>query len=318
MKYKLIAGRSNMELAEKVAEILQKKLTPADLKNHNDGEIYCRINGSVRGSHVFVIQSTSFPANDNLMELIIMVDALKRASAKKITAVIPYLCYARQDRISAPRESLTAKLVADMIVLSGVDQVIAFDLHTPQIQLGFNIPVDELSAIPIMAKYILEKNIDNMVVVSPDGGGKKRAEKLANAISASTSTIDKERTSHGKSKVMGISGKVKGKVAFLVDDMIDTGETIVNAVKALKKRGAKDVYICATHGVLSKKAKENLNCKEIKEVILTDSIQIPKEKLNANITILSIAPYIAASIKCATKGNSMNKVLNGYYSQLKK
>jgi ribose-phosphate pyrophosphokinase len=317
MDYRLIAGRSSLELSGKISEYLQKELTPVVAKNHNDGETYFRIEESVRGTHAFVIQSTSYPANDNLMELLIMIDALKLASAEKITAIIPYFGYARQDRkVDQQRESITAKLVANMIMVAGVHRIITFDLHTNQIQACFNIPVDELSAIPAMAKYLLSKKMDNMVVVSPDAGGVKRAKSLAEKIFVNFGMMEKERTSHGKANILNLFIDVKDKIVILVDDMVDTAGTITEAVKVLKAKGAKRVIICATHGVLSKNAVELLNNSEVEEIVLTDSINIPKEKLSDKIKIVSVAPLLGEVIKCMVEGGSMHKTADRYHYNL--
>lgn len=313
----LISGSSNPELAAKVSEKVGIKLTPVEIKRFNDGEIYVRVKESVRGSHVFIIQPTSFPANDTLMELLIIVDALKRASAKEITAIMPYFGYARQDRKSISREPITAKLVADLIERAGVHRVVTFDLHADQIQGFFNIPVDNIAAMPILAKCLLEKNLQDIVVVAPDVGGTTRARRLAKSLYCDMAIIDKRRPAHGESKVMHLIGEVKDKTAILIDDIIDSGGTISNAAIELKKRGAKEVYICATHAVFSKDAIPNLSKKEIKEVIITDTIRLPDEKKIPKVTVVSLASFIEELINCIYEGEPMGVVVEGKFKDIK-
>jgi ribose-phosphate pyrophosphokinase len=313
----LLGGSANPELAEKVSKSLGVELTPVKVKRFNDGETYVRVEKSVRGSHVFIIQPTSAPANDNLIELLIIVDALKRASAHEITAVIPYFGYARQDRKATSREPITAKLVASLLEKAGVNRVVTFDLHVDQIQGFFDVPVDNLVAMPIIAKNIIEKNIKDIVVVSPDVGGATRARRLAKVLDAEIAIIDKRRSAHGVSKVMNLIGEVKGKNAILLDDIIDTGGTISNAASELKKKGAKDVYICATHAVFSKDAAEKLSNEDIKEVIITDTIQLPKEKKIPKIKTVSLAPFIAELINCIFEGEPMGVIVEGKYNKIK-
>jgi ribose-phosphate pyrophosphokinase len=294
----LLSGSSNPELAEKISKKLDIPLTPVEIKRFNDGETYVRIGKSVRGSHVFIIQPTSPPVNDNLMELLIITDALRRASAKEITAVIPYFGYSRQDRKSLPREPISAKLVSHLIEEAGVDRVITFDLHVDQIQGFFYIPVDNLAAMPILAKSILDKKLDDVVVVSPDVGGAKRARRLAEVLHTEMAIIDKRRQAHGKSEVLNVIGEVKDKNAILIDDIIDTAGTISNAASEIKKRGAKKVYICATHPILSKDAVKKLGNKDIEEIIVTDTIKIPEEKMLSKIKVVSLSDFIAQLIDC--------------------
>ncbi|MBD3164613.1 ribose-phosphate diphosphokinase [Candidatus Woesearchaeota archaeon] len=307
----LLVGTASKKLGEKVATHLNEELTPINVKSFNDGETYIRINKSVRGSHVFVIQSTSPPVNDSLMELLITVDALKRASAKEITAVIPYFGYARQDRKSTSREPITAKLAANLLESAGVNRVVTFDLHVDQIQGFFNIPVDNLGAMPILARPIIEKKLKNAIIVSPDVGGAKRARRFAELLGVDMAIIDKRRTEHGKSEIMNLIGEVKGKTAILIDDIIDTAGTISNAASELAKRGAKDVYICATHALFSKDAVEKLGNKDIKEIIITDTIELPKEKITEKIKAVSLSKFLAELIDCIFEGSPMGVIVEG-------
>lgn len=309
----LISGTANQELAKNIAKNLGVKIASVIIKRFNDGETYSRINESVRGSRVFIIQPTSNPVNDNLMELLIMIDALKRASAGEITAVIPYYGYSRQDRKSISREPITAKLVASMLEAAGADRIVTIDLHVDQIQGFFNIPSDNLTAIPILAKAIADKNLNNIVVVAPDAGSATRVRRLADLLLSDVAIINKRRTAHGRSKVMELIGHVKGKNAILFDDIIDTGGTIANAAAELKKKGAEDVYICATHPVFSKNAIKNLDSKYIKEVIVTDTIRLPKNKQIPKIKVVSVAPFLAEIINCIFQGEPMGVVVQKRY-----
>lgn len=313
----LLSGSSNPELAEKISKNLGIELTPVDIKRFNDGETYVRVEKSVRGSHVFIIQSTSPPVNDKLMELLILIDALKRASAKEITAIIPYYGYSRQDRKAASREPITAKLVASMIEKAGANRVVCFDLHVDQIQGFFNIPVDNLSGMPIIAKSLIDKKLKDVVIVSPDVGGATRARRLAKALDTDMAIIDKRRPAHGKSEIMNIIGEVEGKNAILIDDIIDTAGTISNAASAIKKKGAKDVYICATHAILSKEAIKKLSNEDIKEVIVTDSIKIPEEKKIPKIKVVSLAPFISELINCIFEGEPMGVIVEKKQREVK-
>ncbi|MFH1187928.1 MAG: ribose-phosphate pyrophosphokinase [bacterium] len=314
----LISGTSNPQLAGDIAKNLGVELTPTTIKQFNDGETYARINESVRGSSVFIIQSTSTPVNDNLMELLITIDALKRASAGEITAVIPYYGYSRQDRKSTSREPITAKLAASMLETAGADRVVTIDLHVDQIQGFFNVPSDNLTAMPILAKAIAEKKLKDVVVVAPDAGSATRARRLADLLLADIAIINKRRTAHGESKVMELIGDVKNKNVILLDDMIDTGGTIANAAAELKKQGANDVYICATHAIFSKDAVQKLDSEDIKEVIVTDTIEIPKPKQIPKIKIVSIAPFVSEIINCIFRGDPMGVIVEDKYNSVKK
>ncbi len=298
---KIFSGTANPEFAEAVASHMGTRLSNAKISRFSDGEIYIRIEENVRGADVFVIQPTCYPGDKNLMELLIMLDALKRASAARITAVIPYYGYARQDRKTQGREPITAKLVANLITTAGADRVLTADLHAGQIQGFFDIPLDHLTAIPILANYFVEKlgERDDIVVVSPDVGGVVRARRFAEYLKAAIAIVDKRRPREipNVSEVMEVVGEVKGKVAIIVDDIIDTAGTIVNASEAIVERGAIEVYACATHAVLSGKAIERLKNSPIREVLLTDTIPLPREKRIEKIKIRSMAPLFAEAIR---------------------
>ncbi len=298
---KIFTANSNKNVAMEIAKYLSLSVGESDVITFSDGEISVSIQESVRGSDVFVVQSLSTPVNDNLMELLIMIDAFKRASAGRITAVIPYLGYARQDRKTKARDPISAKLVADLITVSGADRVLSMDLHCPQIQGFFNIPVDHLLGVPILAPYYCEKFKDqkeNCVVVSPDLGSVTRARNFATRFEAPLAIVDKRRQKANVCEVMNIIGDVKGKDVILVDDMIDTAGTLCNAAKAIiEVGGAKNVYACATHGVLSGPAIERIQNSVIKELVLLDTISLPQEKLIDKITILPVGPVFAQAIQ---------------------
>ena len=270
---KLLSGNSNKPLSKSIAKYLKSKLVNSSIRNFSDGEIYVEINENIRGNSIFLIQSVSSPANDNLMELLLCIDALKRSSAKNITAVIPYFGYARQDRKVAPRTSISAKLVSNLITKAGADRVVTVDLHAGQIQGFFDIPVDNLFATPIFARHVKKKiKSKNLICVAPDVGGTERARALGKILNVGLAIVDKRRPKPGQSQVMNIIGDVKGKTCILVDDIIDSGGTIVNAAKALKNRGAKEVYVYITHGVLSGEAVNKIKKSVIKNLVITDTI----------------------------------------------
>ena len=305
---KLLSGTGNLKLSKKIAQNLKLKLVNSNIKRFADGEIYVEINENIRGNSIFVIQSISTPANDNLMELLICIDALRRSSAKNITAVIPYFGYARQDRKVVPRTAISAKLVSNLITNAGAHRIVTVDLHAGQIQGFFDIPVDNLFSTPIFSKHI-KKNISNknLICVAPDVGGVERARALGKKLNVGLAIVDKRRPAPGKSQVMNIIGNVKGKNCLLVDDIIDTGGTIVNAAKALKEKGAKDVYAYVTHGVLSGKATEQINNSKIKKLILTDTIDNSnKIKKSSKIVILSISNLMAEAIKRISNSTSVS------------
>ncbi len=295
---KLFGGRSNPELTIEVCKYLEIEPGKILLKNFSDGEIQVEIQENIRGDEVFVLQSTCPPVNDNLMELLIIMDALKRASAKSITAVIPYFGYARQDRKVKPRVPISAKLVADLITVAGANRVVSMDLHAGQIQGYFNIPVDNIFAAPVLLKYIKSKFLDNLVIVSPDAGGVERARAFAKRLDASLAIIDKRREAANVSEVMNVIGDVKGKVAVILDDMVDTAGTLTQAAEALAKRGAKKIYACATHPVLSGPAIERIEASPIETLVVTNTIPLgEKAKRCKKIQVLSIAELLGETIK---------------------
>ena len=286
-------------MAKKIAEHLGVSLGDAQVGKFSDGEIYVNINETVRGSDVFVVQSTCDPVNDNLMELLIMIDAFRRASAGRITAVMPYFGYARQDRKAKARDPISAKLVADLIATAGADRVLTMDLHAPQIQGFFNVPVDHLLGVPVLAKFFREEMkdvLENIVVVSPDLGSVTRARNFAQRLDAPIAIIDKRRPKANVSEVMNIIGDIKGKTAILVDDMIDTAGTITNGAQALIDRGASKVYACCTHGVLSGPAIERIKNSCIEQLVMLDTITLSDEKKIDKIKTLSVAPIFGEAI----------------------
>lgn len=295
---KIFAANSNPDLAKEIARHIGVPMGNSQVTYFSDGEISVNIYETVRGSDVFVIQSICSPVNTNLMEMLIMIDALKRASAGRITAVIPYYGYARQDRKVKARDPITAKLVADLITSAGADRVLTMDLHAAQIQGFFNIPVDHLVGIPILAQHYLERNFmgDDLVVVSPDLGSVTRARNFANRLNAPLAIIDKRRPRANVAEVMNIIGDVRGKRAILIDDLIDTAGTFQQGAIALAQYGVKEVYGCATHGVLSGPAIERISQSPIKELVITNTIPLPLEKQHEKIRVLSVAPIIAEAI----------------------
>lgn len=293
---KVFSLNSNRGLAEEIVKHLGVELGKSSVSRFSDGEIQINIEESIRGSEVFVIQSTSEPVNEHLMELLIMIDALKRASAATINIVMPYYGYARQDRKARAREPITAKLVANLLETAGATRVIAIDLHAPQIQGFFDIPVDQLMAVPILANYFNEKQLSDVVVVSPDHGGVTRARRLADRLKTPIAIIDKRRPRPNVAEVMNIIGDIDGKTAIIIDDIIDTAGTITLAAEALIEKGAKEVYACCTHPVLSGPAIERIERSSIKELVVTNTIALPEEKKITKITQLSIAPLLSEAI----------------------
>ena len=270
---KILTGNSNKNLSSKISKYLKNKLVNSSIRKFSDGEIYIEINENIRGNSIFIIQGISSPANDNLMELLLCIDALKRSSAKNITAVIPYFGYARQDRKVVPRTSISAKLVSNLITKAGADRIVTVDLHAGQIQGFFDIPVDNLFSTPIFARHIKRKiKSKNLICVAPDVGGVERTRALGRKLDVGLAIIDKRRPTPGKSQVMNVIGNVKGKTCIITDDIIDSGGTIVNAADALIKRGAKEVYVYVTHGVLSGEAVEKVKKSKIKNLVVTDTI----------------------------------------------
>jgi ribose-phosphate pyrophosphokinase len=309
---KLVAGNSNPRLAEAIAAHLKTTLAKAVVRRFADMEIFVEILENVRGADVFVVQSTSFPANDHLMELLIIIDALRRASARRITAVIPYYGYARQDRKPGPRTPISAKLVANLITRAGADRVLTADLHAGQIQGFFDIPTDNLFAAPVMVRDIRERfDLSKLMVVSPDVGGVVRARGLAKRINAPLAIIDKRRERAGESEVMNVIGEVKGYTCVLVDDIIDSGGTLINAADALINNGAVDVYAYITHGVLSGGAVARITGSQLKELVITDSIQPTAEVSGArNIRVLSIATLIAEAVERTAEERSVSSLFD--------
>ena len=305
---KILSGTSNPSLSKSISKQLKLKLVNTNIKNFADGEIYVEINENIRGNSVFVIQSTSRPANDNLMELLLCIDALKRSSAKNITAVIPYFGYARQDRKVVPRTSISAKLVSNLITNAGAHRVVTVDLHAGQIQGFFDIPVDNLFATPIFARHIKRKiKSKNLICVAPDVGGVERARALGRKLDVGLAIIDKRRAAPGKSQVMNVIGNVKGKICIIVDDIIDSGGTIVNAAAALIKRGAIEVHVYVTHGVLSGEAVEKIKKSKIKNLLVTDTIDnSDKVKKSRNIEVLSISNLLAEAMKRISNSTSVS------------
>ena len=288
---------SSKKLAQDIASILGTKVGDCKVHHFADGEILCEIGESVRGKDVFIVQSTSNPVTENLMEILVLTDALKRASAREITAVIPYFGYARQDRKAKPRQPITSKLVADLLTTAGVNRVVTVDLHAAQIQGFFDIPVDEMQALPLLIKYFRKKKVQDLCGVSPDHGGATRARKMSEAFDCPIAIIDKRRPKPNVAEVMGIIGNVEGKNCILIDDMIDTAGTITAGVDMLKQKGAKDVYIACTHGVLSGPAVERLSTCAAKEVVITNTIEIPQEKKFDKLVSVSVAGLLAHTIE---------------------
>ncbi len=316
---KLFSGRSNNALAMEIAEYLGTTLEPITIKNFSDGEIYVQIQDSVRGDDVFIVQPICDPVNENLVELLILLDAFKRASAKSITAVIPYYGYARQDRKASGREAITAKLVADLLTQAGATRILAMDLHTGQIQGFFNILVDHIYATPVIVNYV--KNIDTkdseLVCVSPDMGGVKRTRALAKQVGAPIAIIDKRRDKHNSAVACNIIGDVKDKICVMFDDIIDTAGTICEAARMLKEKGAKDVYVCAVHPVFSGPALERLQASPIKEVIVTNTIPLKDTFIPDKIKQVSVAPLLGEAISRIHDDKSVSSLF-GFEIEYKK
>ena len=298
-RVKIFAGSSSKQLAEKIAKYLEIELTSVQIIKFADGETFVKSNESVRGDKVFIVQSTSNPVNESIMELLIFIDALRRSSAKEIVAVIPYYGYARQDRKASPREPITSKLVANLLTVAGATRVVTMDLHARQIQGFFDIPVDHMEALPILAKHFIKYGFspEETVVVSPDVGGVKRARSLAKWLHTPLAIIDKRRAKANVSEVMNIIGDVKGKKAILIDDMIDTAGTICNAAAALKEKGAIEVYGCATHAIFSGPAVERLKESAFSEIVVTDTVELPEDKIFDKLRVLSTSKMFAETIK---------------------
>jgi ribose-phosphate pyrophosphokinase len=309
---KLVTGNSNRALAQAVASYLELPLTDCTVKRFADKEVYVEVHENVRGEDAFILQSTSYPANDNLMELLIIADALRRSSARRITAVLPYFGYARQDRKSAPRTPISAKLVSNLITQAGANRVLTLDLHAAQIQGFFDIPTDNLTAAPVMVRDIQDNyDIKNVMVVSPDVGGVVRARNVAGRIGANLAIVDKRRPRAGVSEVMNIIGDVSGQTCILIDDIVDSGGTLVNAAEALLKAGAKEVSAYITHGVLSEGASERIAASKLKELVVTDSIEETEAQRNAgNIRRMSIAPLIGEAVARTASEQSVSSLFD--------
>ncbi|APC46753.1 ribose-phosphate pyrophosphokinase [Virgibacillus halodenitrificans] len=293
---KVFSLNSNVKLAEQIADHIGTRLGKCSVKRFSDGEVQINIEESIRGCDVYVVQSTCAPVNEHIMELLIMIDALKRASARSINIVMPYYGYARQDRKARSREPITAKLVADLLETAGASRVITLDLHAPQIQGFFNVPIDHLQGVPILSDYFEAKKLDDIIVVSPDHGGVTRARKMADRLKAPIGIIDKRRPRPNVAEIMNIIGNIEGKTAILIDDIIDTAGTITLAANALVENGAKEVYACCTHPVLSGPALERIDQSEIKELVITNSIPQTEDRQSDKITELSVAPLIGEAI----------------------
>ncbi|MBU1871256.1 MAG: ribose-phosphate pyrophosphokinase [Candidatus Omnitrophica bacterium] len=305
----IFSGNANPKLAKGICKYLKVSLGNALVSKFSEGEIRIKINDNVRGKDVFIVQPTCSPPNENLMELLIMLDALRRASAKRITAVIPYFGYARQDRKDQPRVPITAKLVANLITSAGADRVITMDLHAGQIQGFFDIPLDHLFAVGVFIEYVLESGLNNIALVSPDVGGIKMARAYAKRLNAGLAIIDKRRVSPEKAEAIHILGEVEGKNAIIIDDLIATGGSLVEAVEALKKAGAVEIRAAISHGVLSGMAVELVGkCKALKELVITDSIPLPREKAIEKIKILSIAELLGEAIKRINREESVSSL----------
>ncbi|NOY85335.1 MAG: ribose-phosphate pyrophosphokinase [Nitrospirae bacterium] len=310
-KMKLFAGNSNPVLAKEIADSLGISLGKSTVSTFSDGEIYVKIEENVRGNDVFIVQSASDPVNTNIMELLILIDALKRASAREITAVIPYYGYARQDRKDQPRVPITAKLVADLIGSVGAHRVLTIDLHTGQIQGFFNIPVDHLYASPVLLNYFQQKKFDDLIIVSPDAGGVERARAFAKKMNVGLAIIDKRREGPNRTKIMNIIGEVANHDVLILDDMIDTAGTIAQAAAAIKAKGARRIFAACAHPVFSGPAIERLNEAPIEEIVVTNTIPLRgKELVCKKITVLSVAPLLGEAIKRINEELSVSSLFN--------
>ena len=309
-EFKVFAGNSHRELAEEISSIMGKPLGKSTVTKFSDGEISVSLWETVRGIDVYIIQPTCDPVNDNLMELLIMIDAMKRASAGRINAVIPYYGYARQDRKAKARDPITAKLVANLLTAAGADRVLSMDLHANQIQGYFDIPVDHLVGMPILAKYFKEKKLDDVCVVSPDHGSVTRARNMAEFLNCPIAIVDKRRPEPNKSEIMNIIGDIEGKNCIILDDMIDTAGTITNAANAISEMGAKNVFAAATHPVLSGPAIERLEQSAIGEVVLLNTLPVSEEKKIEKMTFLSVAPLFAEAMTRVFTNVSISKLFD--------
>ena len=317
-KIKLFTLSSNRELAQEIAESIGVELGECEVKRFMDGEINVSIKETVRGHHVFVVQPTTNPVNEHLMELLIMCDALKRASAQSINLIIPYYGYCRQDRKSRSREPITAKLVADLLQSAGASRVIAMDLHAPQIQGFFDIPIDNFLGLPILVNYLIDKNLEDVVVVSPDHGGAVRAREFGKVLEAPIAIIDKRRPEPNKAEVMNIIGDIKGKTCIIVDDICDTAGTLAAAARALIANGAKEVYAACTHGLLSGPAVSRIVDSPIKEMIITNTVRLPEEKRHEKIVQLSVGTLLGHGILKILSDEPLSGLFNNNYDKDKR
>lgn len=311
-KITVFALSASKKLAEDICDSLGCELGSSKVHHFADGEILVEIDESVRGKDVFIVQSTSSPVTENLMEILVLADALKRASAKEVTAIMPYFGYARQDRKAKPRQPITSKLVADLLSAAGVTRVVTIDLHAAQIQGFFDIPVDEMQALPLISNYFKKQNIEDICVVSPDHGGATRARRLAVALDAPVAIIDKRRPKPNVAEIMGVLGDVSGKNCIVIDDMIDTGGTIVAGIEMLKEKGAKDVYIACTHPVFSGPATQRLQDSSAKKVIVTDTIILPEEKKFDKLEVVSVANLLAKTIESIENNLPVSDVFQAF------
>lgn len=302
---KIFSGSSNPQLAERISRELGIPLGKIHISRFKSGEVYCHFEESIRNSDVFLVQSFSHPINENFVELLVMIDAAKRASARTVNVIVPYYGYARQERKSKPREPISAKMVADVLTTAGARRVITVDLHAPAIQGFFNIPVDHLTALDMIVDYLKKQNIQNPVVVSPDAGRASTAEKLASFMNSPFAIMIKKRPSHNESVITHLIGDVEGQTPIIIEDLIDTGRTIVNVIEGLKERGANDAYVCATHGLFSENAIQSLDQPFIKEVIVTDTIALP-EDVPPKFKVLSMDHLLADAIRIIVQGGSIS------------
>ncbi len=307
----VFSGRGNPELSRSVADKLGIELGHVDIKTFADGEIYVKYGDSVRGADVFIIQPTCRPVNENLMELLIMIQAARLASAHRVTAVVPWMGYSRQDKKSCPREPITARLVADIIQAAGADRVVTMDLHAGQLQGFFSVPVDHMTALSMIADYFRLKDLGDMVVVSPDAGGMKTAKRMADRLNCSVAVLSKLRPEHNVSRVMYVIGDVEGKTAVIVDDIIDTAGTLVNGVQALLDKGAKEVYAACSHPVLSDPSYERIAASSLKEVVVTDTIPLREDRDRGKIVVLSTADILADTIRNVFADESVSALFQG-------
>ncbi len=310
-KLMIFSGRSCPELGRQIAGHLGTGLGKVDLKTFSNGELYVRYEESVRGCDAFVIQTCSEPINNNIMELLIMIDALERASAKRISAVIPYYGYSRQDKKTLAREPISARLITDLLAVAGVDRILTMDLHAGQIQGFFSGPMDHLTAVPLLASYISRQDFSDLVIVSPDAGRVKMANKYTDHLGVPMAILHKRRPGHNQAEVLHVIGEVEGKTAVLVDDMIDTAGTLVASSEALIKNGAREVYACATHGLFSGPAKDRLDASPLKKVVVTNTLPIPAERLSGKVEVLSIASIFANTIASVFKDESVSELFGG-------